>query len=120
MSPARGAKKAIYGSTKELIEKEIELLYPTISVPVSIAIFDLGKPGAYLEADAKSETASTTKDFQPGDPQSEKGQEASPEEINKPRDTMVEKLNRSQVPPLEKKIKLRKKKVRSKSSSVNQ
>jgi hypothetical protein len=113
------SEKSKYGSTKELIEKELELLYPTISVPVSIAIFDLGKPGAYLEADAKAETASTTKDFPLGDPQSEKGQEASPEEINKPRDTMVERLNRSQVPLAEKKTKLRKK-VRSKSSSVNQ
>jgi hypothetical protein len=108
-----------YGSTKELIEKELELLYPTISVPVSIAIFDLGKPGAYLEGDTKAETASVTKDLPPRNPESEKGQEASPEEINKPRDTMVERLNRSQVPLPEKKTKLRKK-VRSKSSSVNQ
>ena len=114
------SEKSKYGSTKELIEKELELLYPTISVPVSIAIFDLGKPGAYLGADAKAETASTTKDSLPGDPQSEKRQEASAEEMDRPKDTMVEKLNRSQVPPLDKKIKLRKKKVRPKSSSVNQ
>ena len=113
------SEKTPYGSTKELIEKEIELLYPTISVPVSIAIFDLGKPGAYLEADAKSETASTTKDLPPRDPQSEKREEASAEEMDKPKDTMVEKLNRSQVPLPEDKKKLRKK-VRSKSSSVNQ
>ena len=112
--------KSKYGTTKELIEKEIELLYPTISVPVCIAIFDLGKPGAYLEAEAKSETASTMKDFQPRDPKSEKGQKASPEEVDKPMNAMIEKLNKSQVPPFENKIKLRKKKVRSKSSSVNQ
>jgi hypothetical protein len=111
--------KTPYGSTKELIKKELELLYPTISVPVSIAVFDLGKPGAYLEADAKSETASVTKDLPPRNPKSEKRQEASPEGIDKPMGTMVEKLNKSDVPPLEKKIKLRKK-VRSKSSSVNQ
>ena len=114
------SEKSKYGSTKELIKKELELLYPTISVPVTIAIFDLGKPGAYLEADAKPKSASVTKDLPPRNPESEKGQEASPEEINKPRDTMVEKLNRSGVPPIDKKIKLRKKKVRSKSSSVNQ
>ena len=113
------SEKSQLGTTKELIEKEIELLYPTISVPVSIAIFDLGKPGAYLEADAKSETASVTKDLPPRNPKSEKRQEASPEGIDKPMGTMVEKLNKSDVPPLEKKIKLRKK-VRSKSSSVNQ
>jgi len=108
-------------TTKELIAKELDLLYPTISVPVTVAIFDLGKPGAYLEAEATSETTSTTKYFPPRDPQSEKWQEAVnlSEEINKPRNTMVEKLNRSEVPPIEKKTKLRKK-VRSKSPSINQ
>jgi hypothetical protein len=113
------SEKSQLGSTKELIEKEIELLYPTISVPVSIAIFDLGKPGAYLEADAKAETASTTKDLPPREAQSEKRKEASVEEMDKPKDTMLEKLNRSQVPLPEDKKKLRKK-VRSKSPSVNQ
>jgi len=115
------SEKSQYGSTKELIEKELELLYPTISVPVTVAVFDLGKPGAYLEAEATSETTSTTKDFPPRDPQSEKWQEAVnlSEEINKPRNTMVEKLNRSEVPVPEIKTKLRKK-VRSKSPSINQ
>jgi hypothetical protein len=112
------SEKSKYGSTKELIEKELDLLYPTISVPVSIAIFDLGKPGTYLEADAKSETASTAKQLYTRDPQSEKGQEVSPEGIDKPMGIMVEKLNKSDVPPLEKKIKLRKK-VRSKTAVAN-
>ena len=113
------SEKSQYGSTKELIGKELELLYPTISVPVSIAIFDLGKPGAYLEAEAKSETALATKDLPPRNPQPEKREEVSPEEMDKPRNAMVEKLNRSEVPVPEIKIKLRKK-VRSKSLSVNQ
>ena len=113
------SEKSHYGSTKELIEKELELLYPTISVPVSIAIFDLGKPGAYLEANAESETASRTKDSQAREVQSEKVQEALPEESDKPRDTMVERLNRSEVSPLEKKTKLRKK-VRPETAAANQ
>jgi len=32
-----------FGSTRELAEWEIEQLYPTISMPVSIAIYDLGE-----------------------------------------------------------------------------
>jgi len=32
-----------FGSTRELCEWEIEHLYPTISMPVSVAIFDLGE-----------------------------------------------------------------------------
>jgi hypothetical protein len=36
--------KSPYGSTKQLVEKEIEYLYPTISLPVSIVLFDLGLP----------------------------------------------------------------------------
>ena len=112
------SEKSHYGSTKELIEKELELLYPTISVPVSIAIFDLGKPGAYLEAEAKTETASTAKDLPPGDPQPEKKEAASFEEMDRPRNAMVEKLNRSQVPLPEDKKKLRKK-VRSKAAIAN-
>ena len=36
--------KSPYGSTKQLVEKEIEYLYPTISLPVAIVLFDLGIP----------------------------------------------------------------------------
>jgi len=32
-----------FGSTRELCEWELEQLYPTISMPVSVAIFDLGE-----------------------------------------------------------------------------
>ena len=58
------SEKSPHHSTRELIEKELELLYPTISVFVTVAIFDLGKPGAYLEANAKGETASAAEDLQ--------------------------------------------------------
>ncbi len=38
------SEKSSLGSSKELAEAEIEMLYPTISMPVSIALFDLGPP----------------------------------------------------------------------------
>jgi hypothetical protein len=45
MVTAQRSKKSKLGSTKELVAKEIELLYPTISLPVTIVLFDLGRPG---------------------------------------------------------------------------
>ena len=36
--------KSSYGSSRDLAEAEVEMLYPTISMPVSIALFDLGPP----------------------------------------------------------------------------
>ena len=33
-----------YGSTVELVESEIEQLYPTISLPVCVVLFDVGSP----------------------------------------------------------------------------
>ena len=43
------SEKTPYGSTRELVEAEIRLLQPTINLPVSIVLFDLGKPGALVE-----------------------------------------------------------------------
>ena len=34
-------EKTPYGSTKEMVESEIEVLEPTISLPVTVALFDL-------------------------------------------------------------------------------
>jgi hypothetical protein len=114
------SEKTPYGSTKELIQKELELLFPTISVPVSIAIFNLGKPGAYLESGARPEIASTTEDAQSKESQLEKDQKSKDvaEETDKPRDTMTEKLGKLKPPPPEKPS-TPKKKRRSKSPSVN-
>lgn len=42
---AQRSDKSPLGSTRDLILQELELLYPTISLPVTIALFDLGKPG---------------------------------------------------------------------------
>jgi len=109
-----------YGSTRELIQKELELLFPTISVPVSIAIFDLGKPGAHLEAEAKPEAPSIKKEAQSKGPQHDKGEksEKSPEETGKSRESMVEKLDKLK-PPLPEKPSKPTKRRKFKSLSIN-
>ena len=47
---AQRSKKSPLGSTRELVEKEIELLYPTISLPVTIVLFDLGSTRDFIES----------------------------------------------------------------------
>ena len=41
---SKRSEKTPYGSTAQMVKEEIEMLYPTISIPVSIALFDLGEP----------------------------------------------------------------------------
>ena len=41
---SKRSEKTPYGSTAQMVKEEIEMLYPTISMPVSIALFDLGEP----------------------------------------------------------------------------
>ena len=50
---AQRSEKSPLGNTRTLVEQEIEMLYPTISLPVTIVLFDLGRPGAYLEEEVK-------------------------------------------------------------------
>jgi len=38
------SEKSSLGKTRDLVQVEVEILYPTISMPVSIALFDLGPP----------------------------------------------------------------------------
>jgi hypothetical protein len=58
MVTAQRSKKSKLGSTKDLVAKEIEMLYPTISLPITIVLFDLGKPGElYDENKQKKEEA---------------------------------------------------------------
>ena len=38
------SEKSSLGTSRELAEAEVEMLYPTISMPVAIALFDLGPP----------------------------------------------------------------------------
>ena len=44
MLTSHRSEKSSYGTSRELAEAEVEMLYPTISMPVSIALFDLGNP----------------------------------------------------------------------------
>ncbi|MFC1825898.1 hypothetical protein ACFLYZ_00715, partial [Thermodesulfobacteriota bacterium] len=41
---AKRSENSPYGSTSKMVKEEIELLYPTISLPVSVALFNLGEP----------------------------------------------------------------------------
>jgi hypothetical protein len=114
------SEKSKYGSTKGLIEKEIELLFPTISVPVTIAIFDLGKPGAYLETEVKAEQPSPNKDVHSkgakvGKPKSPKN---LPQETTKPKESMAEKLE-SLGPPTPEKPKTTRKRRTSQPLPAN-
>ena len=38
------SEKSSLGTSRDLAESEVEMLYPTVSMPVSIALFDLGHP----------------------------------------------------------------------------
>jgi hypothetical protein len=44
MLTSQRSEKSSYGSSLELAQSEAGQLYPTISMPVSIALFDLGQP----------------------------------------------------------------------------
>jgi len=82
---AQRSEKSPLGSTRELVEQEIQDLYPTISMPVIIALFDLGKPGNYTQ-DAKGEiqndqTAESNNPDPAGDPQGD--QEPAPDGVQK-------------------------------------
>lgn len=46
------SEKSPYGSTGKLVKEEVEYLYPTICLPVSIVLFDLGKRGLLSEQGA--------------------------------------------------------------------
>jgi len=38
------SEKSPYGSTSKMVREEMKMLEPTISMPVSVALFDLGEP----------------------------------------------------------------------------
>ena len=49
MLTAKRSDKSPYGSTADMVKNEVtQLLYPTISLPVSVVLFDLGKPDLYI------------------------------------------------------------------------
>ena len=47
------SEKSPLGTSRQLILQELEMLHPTISLPVAIALFDLGKPGECPEETVK-------------------------------------------------------------------
>mgnify|MGYP001302540138 CR=1 FL=1 len=49
MVTSQRSEKSKLGSTKTLVIEEMEMLHPTISLPVVIALFDLGRPGEIYE-----------------------------------------------------------------------
>jgi hypothetical protein len=54
---AQRSEKSPLGTTRDLVAHEIKMLYPTISLPVTVILFDLGKPWDLGdEAEMKPET----------------------------------------------------------------
>jgi len=49
MLTAKRSEKSPYGSTVDMVKSEVEMLYPTVSLPMSIALFTLGEPDLYTE-----------------------------------------------------------------------
>lgn len=53
MITSQRSDKSRLGSTEELVAQEIEMLHPTISLPVIIVLFDLGRPGELYNGNEK-------------------------------------------------------------------
>jgi hypothetical protein len=51
MLTAKRGEKSPYGSTVDMVKNEVQQLYPTISLPVSVVLFNLGEPDLYLGED---------------------------------------------------------------------
>ena len=64
MLTAKRSEKSPYGSTVDMVKNEVEQLYPTISLPISVALFNLGEPDLYLEEESNG--VSVQKDDNPG------------------------------------------------------
>jgi len=48
MLTAKRSEKSPYGSTVDMVRKEVKQLYPTISLPVTVVLFDLSEPDLYI------------------------------------------------------------------------
>jgi hypothetical protein len=65
MLTSQRSEKSTLGTSGELAKAEVEMLYPTISLPVMIALFDLGKPMfSELEGGEKNGSVSVSADDQ--------------------------------------------------------
>ncbi len=61
---SKRSEKSPYGSTSQMVKEEIELLYPTISIPVTVALFDLGEPEIFEEVGGTDHGVSISADEQ--------------------------------------------------------
>jgi len=62
MVTSQRSDKSRLGTTEELVSQEIEMLHPTISLPVIIVLFDLGRPGELYKDEEKEKTKGNTKE----------------------------------------------------------
>jgi hypothetical protein len=44
MLTAKRSEKSPYGDIKSMVKEDVESLWPTVSMPISICLFDLGEP----------------------------------------------------------------------------
>jgi hypothetical protein len=51
---AKRSDKSPYGSSAKMVETDVELLYPTIYLPLTVVLFDLGEPRFMEEAEMTS------------------------------------------------------------------
>jgi len=100
--PAQRGDKTPYGSTRKLVEEEIQDLYPIIDLPVSIVLFDLGKPGEIIEEglperQSKNGTLETGKASQETKSPEQKSPETSPRTIPPAKETRPRKPRKSKT-----------------------
>jgi hypothetical protein len=101
--PAQRGDKTPYGSTRKLVEEEIQDLYPTISVPVSIVLFDLGKPGEIIEegqlgSQSRDGALESGKAHQETRPPEQKSPEVPSKTIPSTKETKPRKPKKSKTP----------------------
>ena len=66
---AQRSEKSPLGTTKDLVSQEIKMLYPTINIPITVVLFDLGKPGDLCdEAEMKVESHKSQETDVPDNP----------------------------------------------------
>jgi hypothetical protein len=76
---AQRSEKSPLGTTRDLLCREIEMLHPTISLPITVILFDLGVPGCYAAQaeqapeDTEKENPSEAKGIDTGDDKPDPG-----------------------------------------------
>ncbi len=78
---SKRSENSPYGSTSKMVKEEIELLYPTISLPVSIALFDLGDPEIFEDEGGEPETFEEVGGTEHGSVPVSADEQGEPEEV---------------------------------------